>query len=277
MSLPENIVSRKLSAARRVGFGNNNVVGFSHGGKRYFAKTYKAEVCFERETYALENFRAAGIPVPSVAFKSASYGEAGDCLLVTERLAGSPLDEVERGRGRYCHEMGRLLSAIHALDIPEMIEPVVIPVDEIAGSVTDFAERHDIRHPLLAVMRETLEQLNRSGPVVLSHGDYISRHIFVCRGVVSGVVDWECLRAAPPELDLGHCSAFLEIFGRPGEEEQFAKGYGAGFDPEIKDRVKLYYKVVFARYWERLKREREYRQALRSIEAQPAHSPAGAG
>ncbi len=53
MSLPEHIVVRKLTAVRGVGYGNNNVVGFSHRGRQYFAKTYKTVEGFERETYAL--------------------------------------------------------------------------------------------------------------------------------------------------------------------------------------------------------------------------------
>ncbi len=270
MSLPEHIISRKLADARGVGLGNNSVVGFGHQGKRYFAKVYKKEDCFRREVYALENFRRSDIPVPEIAFKSACFGEAGSCLLVTERIKGTTLDKVNFQRERYCYEVGRLLANIHAIKIPEDARSLVIPVDETVSEVSEFAESQGIRHPLLRVIRETLEELNRSDNFVLSHGDYISRHIFVCRGGVSGVVDWECLRASSPELDIGHCAAFLEIFGKPGEEPQFLKGYGSAYDVEIKNRLKLYYKVIFARYWKSLNREAEYRQAMHSIETQPA-------
>lgn len=270
MSIPEHIVSRKLAAARSVGLGNNSVTGFGYGGKRYFAKIYKEEGCFRREVYALENFGRADIPVPEIAFKSACYGESGSCLLVTEKIKGTTLDKINLQRERYCYEVGRLLANIHAIEIPEAAPLLVIPVDELVSELNAFAESHEIRHPMLGVMRETLEELNRSGHAVLSHGDYISRHIFLCRGGVSGVVDWECLRVASPEVDLGHCAAFLEIFGRPGEESQFTSGYGEAYDVEIKNRLKLYYKIVFARYWKRLNRAHEYRLAMSSIKTQPA-------
>jgi aminoglycoside phosphotransferase (APT) family kinase protein len=165
--------------------------------------------------------------------------------------------------------VGHRLAKIHALKIPAMVQPLVIPTEEIAQGITNFAQAENIRHPLLLCMEKTFEELNLSNNIVMSHGDYIGRHIFVFRGAVSGIVDWECIRSARPEVDLGHCCAFLEIFGSPEDEPSFIKGYGLTFDESITHRLKFYYKIIFAHYWKKLNKEQEYQKAMRSIKAHP--------
>lgn len=269
MTIPEHIINRKLKSKRDLGLGHNHVFAFAHQGKRYFAKIYKEREGFQRESFALENFGAADIPVPAVVFKSTSYGSADNCLLITERIKGTTLDYIERGRSSYCYQAGRVLAKIHALKIPALVQPLVIPIEDIANQIITFAVNEKIEHPLLRALETTLEELNLSTHTVLSHGDYIGRHIFVFRGAVSGIVDWECIRAACPELDLGHCSAFLEIFGGPTDVHSFIKGYGANFDEALNHKLKFYYKIIFARYWKRLNKEQEYQRAICSINAQP--------
>jgi aminoglycoside phosphotransferase (APT) family kinase protein len=269
MTISEHIISQKLKDRRGLWPGHNQVFEFSYQGKRYFAKLYKEKEGFQRETLALENFGAADIPVPKIVFTSTSYGGAENCLLITERIKGTTLDNIERRRNSYCYQAGRLLAKIHALKIPALVQPLVIPVEEIAQQIIAFAANEKIQHPLLRSLETTLEELNLSPDTVLSHGDYISRHIFVFRGTVSGIVDWEGIRAARPELDLGHCSAFLEIFGDPTDVHSFIKGYGANFDEAINNKLKLYYKIIFARYWKRLNKEQEYKRAICSINTQP--------
>lgn len=268
MSIPEHVITRKLTERRNIRVGHNEVFRFLYKRKQYFAKIYKEEHGFQRETYALEHFGGYDIPVPNIAFKSASYGSDKKSLLITEKIEGTTLDRIKRHREKYCYEVGELLSRIHLLPITAAVVPLVIPVDEIADHVLVFADNENIRHPLLEVIRQTLEDLNTTDGIVMSHGDYIGRHLFVFRGAVSGIVDWECLRASRPEIDLGHCAAFLEIFGNPDDERDFIKGYGLTFDEDIKNKLKLYYKLIFARYWKRLNREKEYQQAMRSIKMQ---------
>jgi aminoglycoside phosphotransferase (APT) family kinase protein len=269
MTIPEHIISRKLTSRRDIRLGNNQVFGFSYQRKQFFAKIYKERGGFQRETFALENFGKSDIPVPKIVFKSTSHGGTENCLVITERIKGTTLDKVERSRNKYCYQVGRLLAKIHAIKIPAMVRPLVIPVEEIAKGIRLFADQEKIAHPLLRFLETTLEELNLSSDIVMSHGDYIGRHIFVFRGTVSGIVDWECIRAARPEIDLGHCSAFLEIFGGPEDMQSFIRGYGLTFDENINNRLKLYYKIIFARYWKRLNREQEYQRAICSIRSQP--------
>lgn len=270
MTIPEHVITRKLIGRRNIRIGHNEVFRFLYDGKQYFAKIYKEERGFQREIYALENFGGADIPVPDIVFKAASYGSGDRSLVITEKIKGTTLDKIKLHRDKYCYEVGRLLARIHSMQIPATMETLVIPVEEIANHVLLFANNENIRHPSLEVIRETLEDLNGSEGIVMSHGDYIGRHIFVFQGVVSGIVDWECLRASRPEIDLGHCSAFLEIFGNPEDERDFIEGYGLTFDEDIKNKLKLYYKIIFARYWKRLKREKEHQRAMHSIRTQPA-------
>jgi len=269
MTIPQHIISRKLLDRRDMRMGNNEVFQFSYHRKDYFAKIYKEPSGFQREIFALENFGGADIPVPEIVFKSASYGGAESCLVITERIKGTTLDKIERQRQKYCYQAGHLLAKIHAIKIPALVQPLVIPIEEIAQGIASFAQDENIRHPLLLSMEGTFAELNQSNNIVMSHGDYIGRHIFVFRGIVSGIVDWECIRAARPEVDLGHCCAFLEIFGNPEDEPSFIKGYGSTFDERITHRLKLYYKIIFAHYWKKLNKEQEYQKAMRSIEAHP--------
>ena len=263
--LPEHIIDRKIAERRGALVGHNRVFQFSYQRRDYFAKFYRGEEGFQRETYALENFSRADIPVPEIVFKSSSYGEAAERLVVTERLKGTMLDQVKQNRNKYCHEIGRLLSLIHAIRIPPFIEPLVIPTREIAGDIIRLAAAMNIEHPLLACVEQTLEELNASTDKVLLHGDYIGRHIFVFNEEVTGIIDWECLRVARREIDLAHCCAFLDIFGQPNEVEKFIEGYGQPFDERLNNNFRLYYKIIFAHYWKRLEKEHEHQRALHAI------------
>lgn len=269
MTLPEHIISRKLLDGRGMLASNNQVFQFSYHRKDYFAKIYREPSCFEREIFALENFGHAGIPVPEIAFKSALYGGSQSSLVVTEGMKGTTLDKIERQRQRYCYQAGELLAQIHAIKIPAIVQPLVIPIAEVAEGIASFTRDENINHPLLQCMDKTLAELNLSNNLVLSHGDYIGRHIFVFRRAVSGIVDWEYIRAARPELDVGYCCAALEIFGSAEDERSFIQGYGLNFDDSINHRVKLYYKIILAKYWKRRGRTQDYQKAMCSIAAHP--------
>jgi len=269
MTIPEHIVRRKLIDRHKLGESNNRVFQFSYRKKRYYAKIYKEQVCFQRETYALENFGDADLPVPRIVFKSASFGADEKCLIVTEQIKGTTLDNIQRQRNKYCYQAGCILSKIHSLQIAEMAPPLVIPVREITKQLTVFADEENIRHPLLQSMEQTLVELNSSHHVVMSHGDFIGRHILVSRGTISGIIDWENLRTARPEFDLGHSRALLELSGSPEEERNFIKGYSLPFDENLTRKLKFYYKVLFASHWKREKNVEKYQQAVVSIKAQP--------
>lgn len=267
--LPEHIIDRKIAERSDALVGNNRVFQFSYQRRAYFAKFYRGEEGFQRETYALENFSRADIPVPEIVFKSSAYGAAAERLVVTERLRGTMLDKVKRNRDKYCYEIGRLLSRIHSIRIPSFIEPLVIPTREIAVDILRLAEAMNIEHPLLGCVEQTLEKLNSSNDKVLLHGDYIGRHIFVFNEEVTGIIDWECLRVARREIDIAHCCAFLDIFGQPNEVEKFIEGYGQPFDERLNDNFRLYYKIIFAHYWKRLAKENEHQRALDAIRTHP--------
>lgn len=270
MMLPERIVRRKLLDLREMGETNNKVFQFSYRKKRYFAKIYKAQVCFQRETYALENFGKADIPVPEIVFKSASFGADESCLVVTEHIKGTALDNVQRQRNTYCYQAGRMLSKIHSLPIASIAQPLVIPGEEIARQLTVFADEEKIRHPLLQSIEQTLAEVNSSHHAVMSHGDFIGRHILVSKGTISGIIDWENLRTARPEFDLGHSRALLELVGSPEEEHEFVKGYGLPFDENLTRKLKFFYKVLLAGNWKREKKVEKYQQAVSSLKAHPA-------
>lgn len=270
MMLPEQIVSRKLHDRREVGESNNRVFQFSYRKKQYYAKIYKEKVCFQRETYALENFGAADIPVPKIVFKSDSFGVDERCLVVTEHIKGTTLDDIQRERNKYCYQAGRMLSKIHSLQVASIAPPLVIPGEEIARQLTVFADEENIRHPLLQAIEQTLAEVNSSHHGIMSHGDFIGRHILVSRGAISGIIDWENLRTARPEFDLGHSCALLELVGSQEDENSFVKGYGLPFDENLTRKLKFFYKVLFASHWKRGQKVEKYQQAVASIKAQPA-------
>lgn len=268
MMLPEHIVRQKLSDGRHMPASNNKVFQFSHQGKQYYAKIYKKKVCFERETFALENFGASDIPVPKIVFKSASFGEAGSCLIVTEQIKGRPLSSIQRHRHRYNQESGRLLSKIHRLEFAQIARPMDISFDEFEHKMKAFAQEENLEHPLLKLIKQTWEELKDSTRQdVMSHGDYCDRHIFALRGAISGILDWEQLRFVKQEYDLAHECALIDIFGRPGDERDFIRAYGLPFDEDLTCKLKFYYKLLFANHWKKAKLEKRYRKALCSIKA----------
>ncbi|HEX7175272.1 MAG TPA: aminoglycoside phosphotransferase family protein [Pyrinomonadaceae bacterium] len=250
--------------------GNNDVLRFSYGGEEYFAKAYKNKACFRRELYALENFLASEIPVPEVVYKSKSCEGAENGLIVMRKAGGMPLDKIEVRRNEYCYEMGCLLSRIHSLELQTEIEPWIIPAQEIAGQVLAFSEEENIRHRTSGLVEKTFEKFKLSQSVVVSHGDYIERNVLGSDGRITGIVDWECLRAARPEVDLGYCCAFLDIFRNPDEERSFIKGYSLKFDEQLKDEIKLLYKMILARYWQQTGKSQEYQKALSAVKKQLA-------
>jgi aminoglycoside phosphotransferase (APT) family kinase protein len=270
MMLPEHIVSRKLLDRHELGESNNKVCKFSYRKKQYYAKIYNEKVCFQRETYALENFGGADIPVPQIVFKSAAFGTDESCLVVTEQIKGTTLDDIQRQRNKYCYQAGRMLSRIHSLKVAAVASPLVIPGEEIARQLNHFADEENIRHPLLQAIEKTLAELDSSYQGVMSHGDFIGRHILVSRGTISGIIDWENLRTARPEFDLGYSRALLELVGSPEEEHSFVKGYGLPFDENLTCKLKFFYKALFASHWKREGKMERYQQAVSSIKAHPA-------
>jgi aminoglycoside phosphotransferase (APT) family kinase protein len=268
MTIPESVCRRVLSERRDVQAGNNDVLRFSYGGEEYFAKAYKNKTCFRRELYALENFFASGIPVPEVVYKSESCEGAVNGLIVMKKAGGMPLDKIEVRRNEYCYEMGRLLSRIHSLELTPAIETWAVPAQEIAAQVLAFSQEESIRQRMVGLVEKTTEKIKRSQSIVVSHGDYLERNMLGSEGVITGIVDWECLRAARAEVDLGYCCAFLDIFRNSDEERSFIKGYSLKFDEELKDDIKLIYKIILALYWQQTEKNEEHQKALSAVKKQ---------
>lgn len=169
-----------------------------------------------RQAPLLRAMRAAGLPVPGIAFASGEDDELGTSYIVMERLPGRPFlvwvpDASFPREGREVAmlwaQAAQVLAAIHRFDwkraIPDW-QPARLPEDELAHWCRIFDRSDDARvGPGRTLAQTLLDHLPPPGPVGVCHGDFQPGNVLY-RGLdMTGVIDWDLSGIGAQALDLG--------------------------------------------------------------------------
>ena len=201
---------------------------------------------FERERWAADRARTAGVPTQSIV----ALGKEGQwAYTIAERLPGeSAVDHPERLR--ILEELGRLAQVVHTIrtdgfgDRFALGEDASEPTPPAAASWSAFlrddlqAESRLVRLLELGMisdrqadsLRRTLAEVEAwEGDPVLNHGDLRLKNVVVdSEGRILGVIDWESatsvlgphwdLSIALHDLSIDAKQAFLTGYGMPDDE-----------------------------------------------------------
>lgn len=213
-------------ACRNVGWGNNQIWKIEHSGGHDYLKRYLTGVdAYRRELWALAALKGK-LPVPQVLLTREDDG-TGHPFVLTRGIEGVPLDKVDHGRVPLVAQMGAVLARLHSLQgelrpLPAVVKPRAVPtVDEfLKATGAEFGSIIN-RNRVAA----TLQALREPRRPVLAHGDFGDYQCLVAAGQIVGVVDWEGVGSAEPEVDLALAGAFLRAFREPAEEAALMDGY----------------------------------------------------
>ena len=179
-------------------------------------------VGFHEEAWAMEQCRAAGVPVPKVHGVETLTTSPLRKIMVLEHAAGRPLNEKEGSltdaqRREVWINVGAVLGAIHSIhvdgfslmreagrwDFPDWQRMIHTALEERRADVPDLLTAgltQDEVDGLLAIVAY-LSTLDVAQPV-LCHGDLATEHIFVDDSLqVSALIDFGLFQGAPPALD----------------------------------------------------------------------------
>ncbi|MFC7624625.1 phosphotransferase family protein [Microlunatus sp. GCM10028923] len=225
------------------------------GGATVFARIRKpGDGTFDSEVWAMEQARAAGVPVPRILILTGIPSEAGErSAMVVEQAAGRQLGEVlpdldpDRRRAVMIN-VGRVLARIHAVATPGPRRPDAAgrwpdPTDVRNSLIMEReAQRPSLEAAELtaAEIGAALDQVRRSPDVpprtdaVLCHGDLHGAHVFVDDELaVRGVIDWGLWHGGSRIGDLAMTST---KYPEP-DFEAILTGYGITPDPEFRERL----------------------------------------
>ncbi|MDQ3700685.1 MAG: aminoglycoside phosphotransferase family protein, partial [Chloroflexota bacterium] len=233
----ERVASTPAVALTRLYAGySNEVYDVTTGdGRALMVRIAHRPEHFLAERWAIERYRAAGIPAPAVLGVShLTVGGEPLSICVEQRLPGTPLSDLAQEWGRdapqiveLSHEAGRLLATMHRI-------PVVgygrlddsgrgpYPTWDVffVDSLTERAARLD--GPPVAALRDivrealdTLEahrELLRRQPARLLHGDFVPVHLLAHVPGIGTATERAPIAAGPAHrisgiLDLEDCLA----------------------------------------------------------------------
>lgn len=178
------------------------------------------------EATLLTHVHRAGLPVPSIAASGDGSEPFGADWFIMARLAGTaavgPLlrdPEISALRPAFGIEKAEILARIHALDVPEALEPIPGP-DTIADRETQRWATALTHTPSARtkVTDAAFERLRLSTPrpplrPCVVHGDYRTGNLLYDRTGITGVLDWEMAHVGDPIEDLAWAQLAAWRFG----------------------------------------------------------------
>ena len=219
---------------------------------------------FEGEHWALKQCSKKDIPVPEILTFGTVQTELPTLCqyLLVERIPGKPLKEQLHLRRKeiksYYKEAGYLLSKIHTIKT-KGFGPLKSKGKGSFNSWEEFILRHistrllnyllenriineSLRNRIFDIFNSEEAYLELKSPVLL-HGDFSNNHIFIDKGRVSGIIDFEDCISGDPLYDLVSPELYCEIAGTPSPIPYFLEGYQNGFTDEELGRKLTFYKL----------------------------------
>jgi aminoglycoside phosphotransferase (APT) family kinase protein len=189
----------------------------------YLRLAEEAQENLQTDAELLRQLRQLGVRVPEPVHVEPFDPALGRSVLITTEIHGVPLEQVSvrSGATAALQEAGADLALLGQYPVKGFgwvqrrgPGPLQARLDTYGSFVVDgLPPRHTWPGPLAAVFStETLDAIERlieqeiARPVpdaTLAHGDVSLAHIFVQRGVYTGLIDFGEIRGADPLLDLG--------------------------------------------------------------------------
>ena len=205
---------------------------------------------FATEVAAIERVRAAGVPAPEVVLLWTPEREgAPTAVLVERRLPGEMLRDLwrrEHGPStRGAAELGEVLARVHDIAVEGFgnLSPALHGTHRSYGEwFVDVWVADNLPAALAAVegdaaatnaVRAVERQITSARALLdeveprLAHGDVSPTNVLVLDGRITGIVDWEAVKGAPPSNDIAWWSTFVP----DAAVEALLRGYRAHAGP----------------------------------------------
>lgn len=234
--LVKRVTGRDVESLCRVVNGYDNEVYRVDviGWKPVYVRIHRqGEGDFEGETWAMEQARNAGVPVPEVLAVDCVKSDGGERpVMIVAAAAGLALETVEGQLSTaQWHDvllkLGQVLGRLHAVRMPGLWRPDPAgrwpsPRELRSGFIVDrLSEREDLVRAGLSPVEidqtySALDEFPGPAPIepVLCHGDIDRGHVFVDSDwQVTGLIDWGMWHAGSY---LGELAYVWKSFGDDG-------------------------------------------------------------
>jgi aminoglycoside phosphotransferase (APT) family kinase protein len=160
------------------------------------------------EARLLSAARNRGVPVPEVVMCD-PIGEAmGGAFIVVSRVEGETIprkilrrEDLSAARAGFATECGRILAAIHAIDVRE-VEP--LPEPSPIDAIQCMLDASGQPRPAFELgLRWLVEHPPSGARRTVVHGDFRNGNLIVGPSGIAAVLDWELAHVGNPVEDLG--------------------------------------------------------------------------
>ena len=173
---------------------------------------------------------AAGVPVPPVPYVLEERDGLGPGYVMGrvegETIARKILRDAEfaDARPKLARQCGRILAAIHVIDIANLGELNKVPAQTQLDQYRAIYDTYDYPHPVFEVAFKWLEERMPDAPALtLVHGDFRNGNLMIGPDGVRAVLDWELVHIGDPAEDLGWICVNSWRFG---ETHKVVGGFG---------------------------------------------------
>jgi len=192
-----------------------------------------------KEAACIRAAARAGVPVPELFDHGDGTGTLPWPYLLLERLGGETIPRrllrdpvLAEVRGALPYRLGRILAAIHAIDVDGL--PALPTQDAVEDTIRIYRELDEPRPSVEIGLRWLAEHRPPPRGTALVHGDFRNGNLLVDASGVRGVLDWELAHAGDPLEDLGWLCVKAWRFGSElpvggfGAREELLRGYADG-------------------------------------------------
>lgn len=254
---------KPLSRTRIVKGENSEVYKIqTEEGKGLIARISHSEnPRFERERWALNQVRSAGVPVPEVlGIKEVQTEDGLITISVESELQGIPLEEINSIQNpesedlfkKLMKEAGAILAKIHSVKTDgfgpldksgkgqwQTLEEVWLEMEKWRDEVLGVAVKANVNSELITraldAMKEAATNVTITAPVLV-HDDYAPKHIMVDGEQISGIIDFETCVGGDPVRDFARWQYHKKDF----PIEYLLEGYTAKLPADFDTRLKLW-------------------------------------
>jgi aminoglycoside phosphotransferase (APT) family kinase protein len=255
----ERIVAGEINEVYSVvtASGQEAIVRIFHGEKGKF----------EKEHWALERCREAGVPVPEVFLVERIESEDGPLhFCIESKLAGVTMKEAlaesesKVEADELLRQLGELLAKIHSVEtggfgvldahgdgkfhsVPELVAgDWNISFDEVLAALETRPADAALARKGYEILQTEAPRYSESSPR-LAHNDLAPQHILVHEGKISGIIDFESAIGADPMMELARWEA---KYGQTYPLEKILEGYGKDSLPRDFERSKAFWNIYRA-------------------------------
>ena len=207
----------------------------------------------------LRRAATAGVPVPAVVWADPDGDVLGAPALLATRVEGETLPRrilrdpaLADARGRFADDCGRVLAALHRVDVGALGLPAPDPLDAVRRSLDGTGEPRPAFELAWAWLGATRPAATGDG---LVHGDFRLGNLIVGPDGVRAVLDWELAHVGDPLEDLGWLCSTAWRFGEEppvggmGRREALYAAYEAAGGVAVDPAAARWWEVLASLSW----------------------------